>query len=133
MKKEEGGQLKASANLRVRLSFNEQVVFVTLHDTPSCRDLLRMLPLTLTLTDYAVTEKIATLPRKLSLDGAPKGHDPSIGELAYYAPWGNIAFFYKDAPYAKGLVPLGVVESGLEKLAGLHDEVSVRIEPVIGR
>ncbi|WP_407668566.1 cyclophilin-like fold protein [Paraburkholderia dilworthii] len=27
---------------------------------------------------------------------APDGFDPSEGTVAYYAPWGNIALFYKE-------------------------------------
>jgi len=82
---------------------------VALHDNPTSRDLLAQLPLTLDLSDYAGTEKIATLPRKLSTRGAPEGCDPDVGTLAYYAPWGNLAFFYKDFGYSLGLVALGVV------------------------
>jgi hypothetical protein len=126
-------QPAAADNSRVRLALNDKDVFITLHDNPSCRDLLAMLPLTLTLTDYAATEKIATLPRRLSLDGAPKGYDPSVGDLAYYAPWGNLAFFYKDAPYATGLVFLGRVESGFEALAAVRGDLTVRIERVSSR
>jgi hypothetical protein len=40
------------------------------------------LPLELTLTDYAATEKISELPRKLSTKGAPRGIDPPVGDLA---------------------------------------------------
>ncbi|GAB7216701.1 cyclophilin-like fold protein [Dickeya oryzae] len=52
-----------------------------------------MLPLTLKLEDYAGTEKIAYLPRKLTTQGAPAGIDPDVGYLTYYAPWGNLAIF----------------------------------------
>ncbi|RZM10573.1 MAG: hypothetical protein EOP67_68270, partial [Sphingomonas sp.] len=40
-------------------------------DSPSARDFLAQLPIDLTLTDYAATEKIATLPRPLTRDGVP--------------------------------------------------------------
>jgi hypothetical protein len=51
-----------------------------------------------------------------STHGAPAGADPSVGDIAYYAPWGNIAIYYQDAPYARGVVPLGRIVSGLEAL-----------------
>jgi hypothetical protein len=35
------------------------------------RDFAALLPLTLTLKDYAATEKISDLPKRLSTDGAP--------------------------------------------------------------
>jgi hypothetical protein len=49
-----------------------------------------------TLEDYAATEKITYLSRKLSTANSPAGSQPSSGDIAYYAPWGNLAFFYKD-------------------------------------
>jgi hypothetical protein len=39
--------------------------------------------MTLTLEDYASTEKIGHPPRKLSTAGAPAGVDPSVGDIAY--------------------------------------------------
>ena len=71
----------------------------------------------LTLTDYAATEKIGELPRKLSAKGAPPGIDPAVGDLAYYSPWGNLAIYYKDFGYSSGLVKLGRIDSGLEALS----------------
>ena len=63
----------------------------TLTDSPTARDFASLLPLTVTLKDYAGTEKISDLPKRLSTEGAPKGFDPSVGDIAYYAPWGNLA------------------------------------------
>jgi hypothetical protein len=75
-----------------------------------------MLPLTLSLDDYAATEKVSDLPRKLSIAGAPPGMTPVTGDLTYYAPWGNLAFFYKDFRYSTGLVKLGRIDSGIATL-----------------
>ena len=54
-------------------------------DSPSARDFLAQLPLDLTLTDYAATEKVATLPRPLTRDGAPAAVTPRAGEIGYFA------------------------------------------------
>ena len=40
-----------------------------------------------------------------------------MGDITYYAPWGNLAIFYKDAGYARGLVKLGRLDSGIEALS----------------
>jgi hypothetical protein len=56
------------------------------------------------------------LPRKLATANSPAGSKPTVGDIAYYAPWGNLAIFYRDAAYARGLVPLGRLESGIEAL-----------------
>lgn len=116
-----------AATMKIRIRANCKSVMATLLDNAAARDFHASLPLTLTLEDYAATEKIAYLPKKLSTEDAPAGFDPSIGDLAYYAPWGNVAIFHKDAPYARGLVHLGHVDSGLEAVP-LGRPVQVRIE-----
>ncbi|MGW3983031.1 cyclophilin-like fold protein [Streptomyces mirabilis] len=92
------------------------------------RDFIAQLPLILTFRDYARTEKVSDLPRRLSTAGAPAGDKPSVGDLTYYAPWGNLAIFYRDFDYAHGLVKLGSLESGIEKLAGMSGDFTVTIE-----
>ncbi|ACG74568.1 conserved hypothetical protein [Anaeromyxobacter sp. K] len=117
------------SGMKIRINFEGKVITGTLADTESARDFASMLPLTLTLKDYSGTEKISDLPRRLSTKGAPAGSDPSIGDLAYYAPWGNLALFYKDFGYSSGLVTLGKLDSGVEVLSG-RDPVKVTIELV---
>jgi hypothetical protein len=77
--------------MEIRLRVNDAVVTATLVDSETTRDFISLLPLTLTLEDYAGTEKISYLPQKLSNEGAPAGSDPSVGDITYYAPWGNLA------------------------------------------
>ena len=67
--------------------------------------------------DYNATEKVSDLPQRLSTKGAPAGFDPSIGDIAYYAPWGNLAIFYKDFGYSSGLVKLGTIDADLARLS----------------
>jgi hypothetical protein len=75
------------------------------------------LPLELSLEDYSSTEEIAYLPSRLSTAGAPAGIDPQVGDFTYYAPWGNLALFYRDFAYSPGLIRLGRITGGLEYLA----------------
>ena len=79
----------------------------------------------------AATEKIASLPRKLSTAGAPSGSDPDVGDVAYYVPWGNRALYYRDFGYSEGLVKLGRIDGGVEALqrAGSVRATIARIEP----
>ena len=53
--------------------------------------------------------------------------EPTAGDIAYYAPWGNLAIFYRDFGYSRGLVSLGRLEGSAEPLAKL-DGARVRIE-----
>lgn len=102
--------------MKIRLTFDGRAVEATLLDDATARDLLSLLPMTLTLDDYNSTEKVGYPPRKLSTTGAPAGIDPSVGDIAYYAPWGNLAIFYEDFGYSRGLIGLGRVDSGVEAL-----------------
>jgi hypothetical protein len=106
-----------AGTMKIRLTFDGKAVDATLLDNTTARDLLSLLPMTLTLEDYASAEKIGYPPRKLSTAGAPAGVDPSVGDIAYYAPWGNLAIFYKDQGYANGLIKLGRIDSGIEALS----------------
>lgn len=110
------------------MTVNGKAVVATLADNPTAKDFYSLLPLTLTLSDYAATEKIAYLPRKLSGDGAPAGTEPAIGDIAYYAPWGNLAIFYKDFAYSDGLINLGKIDSGFEAFKA-DGSLKVTIEP----
>ena len=102
--------------MRIRMSIEGTPLTATLDDNVASRDFASLLPLALTLTDYAATEKISDLPRRLPTEGTPPGSEPAVGTLAYYAPWGNLALFYRDAGYANGLVRLGTITSGMDVL-----------------
>ena len=102
--------------MRIRMSIEGTPLTATLDDNVASRDFASLLPLALTLTDYAATEKISDLPRRLSTEGTPPGSEPAVGTLAYYAPWGNLALFYRHAGYANGLVRLGTITSGMDVL-----------------
>jgi hypothetical protein len=114
-------------DMNITLSFNDTELPATLVDSETTQDFLSLLPLTLTLSDYRETEKISDLPRRLSTAGAPEGLDPEVGDIAYYAPWGNLAIFYEDFDYSPGLVKLGRIDSGIEALAGSSSEVTVTV------
>lgn len=102
--------------MKLKLTVGDRVAIASVYDNPTSRDFVSLLPLTLTLRDYASTEKISDLPRKLSTHDAPPGSDPSIGDLSYYAPWGNVALFYKESRYSPGLIRIAKLDSGMKAL-----------------
>ena len=118
-----------TSNMKINLKLPDKTLTATLYDTPTARDFASMLPLTLSLEDYSATEKISDLPKKLTREGAPAGADPSVGDIAYYAPWGNLALFYKDFRHSDGLILLGKLDGGVEALS-LPGSVMVTIELV---
>lgn len=120
----------ANAGELVELTFSGGRAELELNESASARDLLTMLPLTLTFEDYNSTEKIAYPPRKLTTLGAPASCDPSKGDFALYAPWGNLVIFYNDFTDSPGLVPLGRVKSGLGKLAAMNGRFAATLKAV---
>lgn len=102
--------------MKIRMTMAGQIITASLEESDSARDFFAMLPLTLPFEDYAETEKIAYLPRKLTTQTAPEGIDPQVGDIAYYAPWGNLAIYYRDFGYSSGLIRLGRITSGLDAL-----------------
>ena len=113
---------------KIKMLFAGEQAVVVLDDHPAVRDLLSMLPMTVTFEDYNGIEKIGYLQRKLHTEGSPSNCDPSIGTFAYYAPWGNLSVFYQDFRHSEGLVPLGRIESGMNSLARMQGDFSVRLE-----
>lgn len=114
----------------VRFSAGSRAVEVTIdEDTPAVRDFLSMLPLTLTLEEFAGREKIAYLPRELRHSGSP-GSDPEDGDLIYYVPWGNIGFYYNTAGigYSDQTIHLGTYAASLDDLGQLEgQDVTVEV------
>jgi hypothetical protein len=121
--------ISETSAMKIRLIIDGRSMTATLIDNPTTRDFLSLLPITLTLEDYASTEKIAYLPRKLSAERAPAGVDPSVGDITYFAPWGNLALFYRDFGYARGLIKLGNIDDGAE-VFNVPGSVTATIEPL---
>ncbi len=114
---------------KIRIVFSRQEVIVKMLDNPASRDFLSLLPLTLEFSDYAGAEKIASLPRRLRTDNTPTPRD-ATGDFTYYAPWGNLAVFYKGSGSDGQLYVLGRIESGKEKLGTLSQNITATIEVI---
>ncbi|MFB4304419.1 cyclophilin-like fold protein [Actinomadura sp. NTSP31] len=104
--------------MSLRVTLDGQPVQATLNDSPAARDLVSLLPLTLDLEDFHGTERIGYPPRKLTTDGAPEPVAAKAGDIAYFAPWGNLALFYNNGPAAStDLLILGHIDADPPRLA----------------
>ncbi|HZW13476.1 MAG TPA: cyclophilin-like fold protein [Noviherbaspirillum sp.] len=126
-----GSSAQKEQTVKIRMTAGGTAITATLFDNPTSRDFASLLPLALTLKDYASTEKVSDLPRKLNTEDAPPGADPSAGDIAYYAPWGNLALYYRDFAYSQGLIKLGKITSSLDAL-NRSGQLNVTIELVSG-
>jgi hypothetical protein len=113
----------------IRITFGDSELTARLDDNATAHDLAAQLPMTLDFRDHNNVEKTAPLPRELSLDGAPEGHDPAAGDIGYWAPDGDLVFYYDDsAPYFGGIVRIGEFDGDLDAIAGQGDDFSATIE-----
>lgn len=103
----------------ISVTIDGRPVDATLNDSLAARDLASLLPLTLDLEDFHGTERIGNPPRKLTTENAPEPQAPKTGDIAYFAPWGNLAIFYKDGPSASAdLLVLGHIDATADQLSG---------------
>jgi hypothetical protein len=113
----------------IRITLDGRPVDAALNDSPAARDFAELLPLSLDLEDFHQTERIADLPRRLTTSGAPEPHAPKAGDLTYYAPWGNLALFYRDGDSANpDLLILGHIDADADRLAGA-DRITIEAAP----
>lgn len=113
--------------MRLRFIFADQDFTATLENSPSAHDLVSMLPLDLTIDDYSSNEKIAYLPRKLTEEGSGRFWNEAVGDLCYYAPWGNLAMFHGSYRWSRGLIRLGRLDQGPASLL-VRGEHSLLVE-----
>ena len=125
------GDQNASARngIPIRITFGNTELTARLDDNATARDLSAQLPLTLTFRDHNNVEKTAPLPRELSLDGAPEGHDPAAGDIGYWAPDGDLVFYYdSEAPFFNGIVRIGEFDGDMDAIERQSEDFSVTIE-----
>jgi hypothetical protein len=112
----------------IKVTIADTVITARLADNATARDLAAQLPLTLAFKDFNHVEKIATLPRRLSTEGAPAGADPDIGDIGYWAPSDNLVFYYGEVGYWNGIVRVGRFDTTMELIERQDDNFQVTIE-----
>lgn len=118
---------QGDSSMKIRIAFHGQAFTATLYDNVSARDFASMLPLDLTIEDFSNNEKIAYLPRKLNDEAKGPFPNAAPGDLCYYIPWGNLAFFYADYESTSDLVRLGRLDGDTQSLR-TRGKYAVRIE-----
>jgi hypothetical protein len=112
----------------IRVIIEDIVLPGRLWNNPTARDLISQLPLTLIFRDFNGVEKIAQLPRKLSMDGVPAGDDPLPRDIGYYNPSGNLVFYYDDVGYFTGIVRIGQFDGSMDAIVSQTGNFTARIE-----
>ena len=120
-------EIAQEKTVKIKMDFNNHEAVIAMFDNPAGRDFLTMLPLTAIFEDYDRAEKITYLPRKLTTKGSPTARQLQ-GDFTYYAPWGNLAIFYKGSGSDDSLYVLGRIISGKDKLAAMDQSFTATIE-----
>lgn len=126
----EDGTSPSLSDVKLKLTIAGGEVIIAMYGNTAVDALLERLPLTeLSFFDLSGIEKpIERLEEPISLGEEEPGYDPVTGEMVIYRPWANFTIFYGDFRYSPELVPLGIVESGLELLAAQTEDFTGTLE-----
>jgi hypothetical protein len=116
-------------HMKIRLMVNDKTVSARVIDSPTARDFIALLPLTVTMNDLFRREKFARLPRPIST-GGNHTHTYALGDIAYWPPGPDVAIYYDhdgERIPDPGIIVIGKVSSGLNAL-NLPGAVKVSIE-----
>jgi hypothetical protein len=117
--------------MKIRLTVNDKTFTAKVIDSPTARDFISQLPLTLTMTDLFKREKFGQLPRAIS-EGGKRTHAYALGDIAYWSPGPDLAIYYNhdgERVPDPGIIIIGKISTGLEAL-NVPGSVKVRMDLV---
>ena len=123
----ESSSYESVEGTKIKMITDNTEVVITLNGSRAAADLVKMLPLELTLIERNSFAKGMTLPQQLSSEEATT-REYEIGDFGYWNAGPDLAIFYDDI-YEQTIVeviPLGHADSGAETMA--NEEGTVRIE-----
>jgi hypothetical protein len=112
----------------VRITIGDIVLTGHIFGNSTANDLEAQLPLTLTFRDFNGVEKISSLPHRLSVEEMPPGDDPKIGDIGYWAPEGNLVFYYGDVGYWTGIMRIGEFDGDVGVIAEQSGDFTATVD-----
>ena len=109
---------------QIAVRWGDQQVVYRLNDGTAAQSLLAQLPLTVEVEDYSDNEKIFYPQTELDTTDSPLAQ-AGAGTLAYFAPWGDVVFFYGDYNENPGLFELGQAVSGGDLVSGMTGTITI--------
>lgn len=120
---QDGGTTETALR-QISVQFGQSTIVYALNDSPAADALYAQLPLRVAIEDYSTNEKIFYPPKALDTGDSPLAQ-AGAGTLAYYAPWGDVVFFYGDYRENPSLFELGQVVSGGEQIREMSGTVTI--------
>lgn len=102
--------------MKIRLTVNGRVLTARMIDSPTAKDLIALLPLTLRMNDLFKREKYGHLPHPLSAD-SKHTHRYALGDISYWSPGPDVAIYYDhdgERIPDPGVIVIGKITAGLE-------------------
>ena len=114
---------------RIVMTVGNTAIHAELRDTPTTRDFMALLPLTLPMTRWGDREYYGKPGKTLSSEG-PQQNSFENGDVAYYVPGRSFAVFFDNTvnPDISRLIVMGTITSGLEELAAMGNAIEMRID-----
>lgn len=111
---------------QISVQFGENTIVYELNDGTAADSLYEQLPLTIEIEDYSTNEKIFYPQQALDTSDSPLAQ-AGTGTLAYFAPWGDVVFFYGDYNENPSLFELGQAVSGEELISEMSGTINIDI------
>lgn len=123
-----GDEEPNTESMKIKITVGQRVITATMADNAAAQDFVSRLPLEVTLNDYNNTEKIFYPSPKLSIQGVKRGCAPAPGDITIYAPWGNVAIFYKKWSQSSDLILIGSIDGDGIKALSVPGELTVKFK-----
>ena len=126
---DENTTTKDGDSMKIIVKVGDKALTATLIDSKTAKDLVSLLPLTLTMNDLFGREKFGHLPRPISTDGK-RTHTYEVGDIAYWSPGPDVAIYYRhdgEKIPNPGIIVIGRLDSGVEAF-NVPGSVEVKIE-----
>jgi hypothetical protein len=119
----------AADNRKIVLRMGDKSITATLVDSPTSRDFVSLLPLTIPMRDLFAREKFGDLPRPIS-EGGERTRTYQVGDVIYWSPSAHLAIYYRqdgETIPLPGIIIIARIDSGAEIL-NVPGPVTVTIE-----
>jgi hypothetical protein len=122
------GQL-ANAATAITIKAGNALITATLDDSPTSRDFVKSLPLTIGMKRWGEREYYGRLREPLS-DQGRKQSGFANGDVAYWPHGGSFAIFFNNKvnPDISDLIVFGKISSDLKAFDAMDESLDMRIE-----
>jgi hypothetical protein len=114
--------------VRIKITAGNTVIYAVMYDNETARELVSLLPLTLTAFDRIGLVKSTVLPRPIS-DKGERIRKYARGAVFYWPEGPEVAFCYSDhlPQTVVPIIHIGVIESDVEVFQNYTGEIIVEL------